>query len=125
MKTFKQYTTESSLGAAKQWRAADPKASTNKLVKRLRRIKLMDKRDQVRGVQATTRAFQSKNPKVVAKENRRANALRKQRQVMKNRLGGFAFTTMRPLSDKDVDRAIDLETDNKRSMSSSMRGKGR
>ena len=124
MKSFKQYTTESSLGAAKQWRGADPKASTNKLTRRIRRLKSMHTRNQVRAVQADTRAYQSGTPKAAAREKRRANSLNQQGELMRNRLGGFAFT-QKPLSDVDTDRAIDLETDNRRSMSSNMRGKKR
>ena len=124
MKSFKQYTTESSLGAAKQWRGANPKASTNKLTRRIRRLKSMHMRNQVREIQAGTRSFQSGNPTAAAREKRRENALRKQGELMRGRLGGFAFT-QKPMSDVDVDRAVDLETDNRRAMSSNMKGKRR
>ena len=68
---YTEHIYESSLGFVKQQRMANPKASTNKLTKRLRRLKSMHMRNQVRAVQAGTRAFQSGTPKAATREKRR------------------------------------------------------
>ncbi len=103
IKSFKQYTTESSLGHKKHQRLRGRNPG---------RERAMQLRNQVRATQAGTRSFQSGN----SKEKRRENSLIKQ---------GEPMGIKTPLSDTDIDRAIDLETDNRRAMSSNMRGKRR
>jgi len=108
IKSFKQYTTESSLGHKKHQRLRGRNPG---------RERAMQLRNQVRATQAGTRSFQSGNSKEKrSKEKRRENSLIKQ---------GEPMGIKTPLSDTDIDRAIDLETDNRRAMSSNMRGKRR
>ena len=96
MKSFKQYTTESSLSYKKHQRLRGKNPG---------RERAMQLRNQVRATQAGTTSFQSGK----SKEKRRENALIKQGETM-------GIKT--PLSNTDLDRAIDLETDNKAAMSS-------
>ena len=112
MKSFKQYTTESSLGYGKFQRLKTKKGKEISA-----RLKAMQKRNTVKIAQARTRASQSRTLRTQAQQRRKENALEKQGQAMRRRTDSVAFPT-NPISNVDLDRAIDLEINNRAAMSS-------